>query len=139
MTTAQDHSELKDRDQDRSRRQDDHQDGQRDSADRVVRPNEDHGRQERRQAQSQRPATMTILLMTAAVALICGVIGAMGYSYFVGAKPDEPSSSESKAAAGSSTKSGSNSKPGAEPARTRPRCRPNPRFPSPPQPRGQTS
>ena len=55
---------------------------------------------------------MTNLLITAAVALISGVIGAMGYSYFFGPKPDESSSSQSKTEAGSNKESSSKSKSG---------------------------
>ena len=40
---------------------------------------------------------MTYAILTA-VALVCGVIGAMGYSHFFGPKPGEPSSSQSQTA-----------------------------------------
>jgi len=44
---------------------------------------------------------MKNLLMTAGVALICGVIGAAGYLYFLGAKPEESPSSQKKPDSGS--------------------------------------
>ena len=55
---------------------------------------------------------MTNLLITAAVALISGVIGAMGYSHFFGPKPGEPASSQSKTEAGSNKESSSKTKSG---------------------------
>ena len=61
---------------------------------------------------SEQPSMMTNLLITAAVALICGVIGAMGYSHFFGPKPGEASSSQSKTEAGSNKESGAKSKSG---------------------------
>jgi hypothetical protein len=51
----------------------------------------DH-RQDQPQSQQQQPSMMKNLLITAVVALVCGVIGAMGYSYFFGSKSDESSS-----------------------------------------------
>jgi TolA-binding protein len=47
------------------------------------------------------PSMMKNLLMTAGVALICGVIGAAGYLYFLGAKPEESPSSQKKPDSGS--------------------------------------
>ena len=61
---------------------------------------EDHGHNEqppeRDQPRQQQPSMMKNLLMTAGVALICGVIGAAGYLYFLGAKPEESTSSQKK-------------------------------------------
>ena len=51
---------------------------------------------ERDQPRQQQPSMMKNLLMTAGVALICGVIGAAGYLYFLGAKPEESTSSQKK-------------------------------------------
>ena len=62
------------------------------------------------QPRPRQPSMITNLLITATVALICGVFGAMGYSYFFGSKPGEPSSSQSKTEAGSSQESSSKTK-----------------------------
>jgi hypothetical protein len=40
----------------------------------------------------QQPSMMKNLLITAGVALVCGVGGAMGYAYFFGSRSDGPSS-----------------------------------------------
>jgi hypothetical protein len=58
---------------------------------------------------------MKNLLIMAAVALICGVIGAMGYSYYAGAKPDESSSSQSRDESASKKKSSLKPQPGNGP------------------------
>ena len=50
------------------------------------------------------------LLITAMVAAIFGVLGAMGYSHFFGSKSGEPSSSRSKTEAGLSQESSSKTK-----------------------------
>ena len=47
-------------------------------------------------SRQQQPSMMKNLLMTAGVALICGVIGAAGYLYFLGPKPEESPSSQKK-------------------------------------------
>jgi len=62
------------------------------------------------QPHPQQPSMLKNLLITATVALICGVLGAMGYSHFFGSKPGEPSSSQSKTEAGSSQESSSKTK-----------------------------
>ncbi len=48
----------------------------------------------------------------AAVGLVCGVLGAMGYLYFFGPKPGDASSSQSKTDAGSNQESSSGGKSG---------------------------
>jgi hypothetical protein len=65
-------------------------------------------RQDQPQPQQQ-PSTMKILLISAGTALLCGVIGAMGYSYFFGSESDK-SSGQSRGQSGSSSKGGSGSK-----------------------------
>ena len=67
------------------------------------------------QPRSRQPSMITNLLTTAAVALICGVIGAMGYSHFFGSKSGDPSSSQSKTEAGSSQESNSKTRSGGGP------------------------
>ena len=74
-------------------------------ADRVQ-DQEDLGEDGSRQ---QQPSMMKNLLITAGVALVCGAIGAMGYSYFFGPK-SKGSSSE-----GSQSKSDSSSKKESDP------------------------
>ena len=71
------------RDRDRAAGPDDQRD--RDRADRGDRPRE-----------GPRPSMTKTLLITAGVAMLCGVIGAMGYSYFFGSKP-ESSADQSRA------------------------------------------
>ena len=66
--------------------------GGKQDADRVQ-DKEDLGENESRQ---QRPSMMKNLLITAGVALVCGVIGAMGYSYFLGPKSAGSMSRESQ-------------------------------------------
>ena len=69
-------------------------------------------------APPQHSSTMSSI-MVMAVSLICGAVGAMGYSYFLGPKSSEPSSqSESNAASGneSGSRGGSGRTPGAESA-----------------------
>ena len=58
---------------------------------------------------------MKNLLITAGVALACGVIGAMGYSYFFGPKSAGPKSKESqgKRDSGSTKESGPEKKSGS--------------------------
>jgi hypothetical protein len=67
---------------------------------------------ERDRGQPQHHSMMTSLLITAAVALISGVVGAMGYSHFVDSKSGEPSAAPSKSEAGSSKETRSGSKGG---------------------------
>ncbi len=57
------------------------------------RDHEDRGDDRSRQKQ---PSVTKSLLITAGVALVCGVIGAMGYSYFFGPKSRGPTSEESQ-------------------------------------------
>ena len=59
------------------------------------------------QPHPQQPSMLKNLLITATVAAIFGVLGAMGYSHFFGSKSGEPSSSQSKTEAGSSQESSS--------------------------------
>ncbi len=65
----------------------------------------DHDRGDR-PGRQQGPSTMRNLLVTAGVALICGVIGAMGYSYFFESKDDKSGDSSQEKKASSSSKSG---------------------------------
>ena len=99
----QNHGNSQDRPQDQNGRSK-NRGGQQD-ADRVQDP-EDLGEDGSRQ---QQPSMMKNLLMTASVALVCGVIGAMGYSYFFGPKSAGPKSKESqgKSDSGPEKKSGS--------------------------------
>ncbi len=70
-----------------------------------------------RRAQTQpmprQPSIMTNLLMTATIALISGVLGAIGYSHAFGTAPDNPRSSQSQAESGSKHESGVNTRSGA--------------------------
>ena len=67
----------------------------------------DEVRMPRRSAERSRnhrprqPSMLSHLLITGSVALICGVLGAMGYSHFFGPKPASRASSQSKTEAGS--------------------------------------
>ena len=78
----------------------------------------DRGRdQERRgddRSRQHQPSMMKNLLITAGVALVCGVIGAMGYAYFFGPKSKGSSSEGSQGKSDSSSKkeSGSEEKSG---------------------------
>lgn len=54
----------------------------------------------------------TNIFITAVVALISGVIGAMGYTYYVGPKPGEPPSSRSVAETGRNQEPNSKSQSG---------------------------
>ncbi len=71
-----------------------------------------------RPVEHQQPSMMRTLLVTAGVALLCGVIGAMGYSYFFGSKTDNSSSEQSESKKDSSSKKkssgGSNEESGKE-------------------------
>jgi hypothetical protein len=78
----------------RNRGQD--QDDRQDRSDRQDRPQ-----------QQQQPSMTKNLLITAGVALLCGVIGAMGYSYFSGSKSGESEQSEGKNEQAKSQQSGS--------------------------------
>ena len=79
------------------------------------RDEDDRGdRPDQAQPQPRQPSMMTNLLVTAAVALISGVIGAMGYSQFFGPKPGESSSSQSKTEAASNRESSSKQQVGRE-------------------------
>ncbi len=66
-------------------------------------------------SRQQQPSMMKNLLITAGVALACGVIGAMGYSYFFGPKSAGPKSKESqgKSDSGSTKDSGPEKKSGS--------------------------
>ncbi len=55
---------------------------------------------------------VTTVIVTAAVASVCGVIGAMGYLYFFGPKPGDSSSSQAKTEAGSHQESSPGAKAG---------------------------
>jgi len=85
----------------------DHQNPPRVDTERASRRDQD----ERVQAHPnpRQPATSANPILTAVIALICGVAGAAGYSYFFAPKPAEPSQSKTEAAAdkkSSSTRSG---------------------------------
>ncbi len=67
--------------QDRARREDDGHD------------DKSHGKAD---PQRSRPSKLKSLLTTAVVALICGVIGAAGYSHFFGPKPADDSAAKNK-------------------------------------------
>jgi len=114
MQTARDRGEPKDSDPDQSRRRDDHENWQPDDADRAPTRNEDDRGHQRDQAQPQphRPSMLPSLLITAVVALISGVIGAMGYAYLSGSKPGEASSSHTKSEAGFNQESSSTTRSG---------------------------
>jgi hypothetical protein len=116
MKTEQDRGESTDRDQDRSRRRGDQQDRQWDANEQASGRDQDERGAARRgvRPQPHERSRMTNLLLTAAVALISGIVGAMGYSWLLGSKPDEPTSSRSKAEAVSNKESSSSSKPGGQ-------------------------
>ncbi len=61
-------------------------------------------------SRQQQPSMMKNLLITAGVALVCGVIGAMGYAYFFGPKSKGSSSEGSQGKSDSSSKKESGSK-----------------------------
>src|SRR5262249_42085579 len=69
---------------------------------------------DRAQPESRQPSRFASILITAVVALTCGVIGAMGYSYFSGAKAAESSASRAKSQSGSPGQSSAKTKSGAE-------------------------
>jgi hypothetical protein len=72
-----------------------------------------HDRGEQRdpaQPHPRQPSMLKNLLITATVASIFGVLGAMGYSHLFGSKSGDPSSSQSKTEAGSSQESSSKTK-----------------------------
>ena len=87
-------------DQGRGKKQGDQRARRRDDKDQDRGREEDDGHDEqppeRDQPRQQQPSMMKNLLMTAGVALICGVIGAAGYLYFLGAKPEKSPSSQKK-------------------------------------------
>jgi cytoskeletal protein RodZ len=75
------------------------------------------------QSQSIQPSMVKLVLVAAAVSLICGVIGAVGYTHFFAPTPRDASSSQSQTHVGSnseskSTRSGGTpaAKPTAQPA-----------------------
>jgi hypothetical protein len=82
-------------------------DSQRDDAERTVRRDKDEREDEPRRAppQPRQPSMIPNLLVTAVVALTCGVIGAMGYTHFVGPNRGGASSSRLTAGAARSHKS----------------------------------
>jgi TolA-binding protein len=57
---------------------------------------------------------MLNLMLTAVVALGCGVLGAMGYSHYISPKPGESSSSQTKTDAGSKKASSPKSEAGGK-------------------------
>ena len=61
-------------------------------------------------SRQQQPSMTRSLLITAGVALVCGVIGAMGYAYFFGPKSKGSSSEGSQGKSDSSSKKESGSK-----------------------------
>ena len=81
----------------------DHQNLQRVDTERAARRDPD----ERAQAHPnlRQPASSANPILTAVIALVCGVAGAAGYSYFFAPKPAEPS--QSKTESGSDKKSSS--------------------------------
>ena len=89
----------------------------RDDADRAA--GRDGGRRDDQREQTpstaHQPSIMMNVMITGAVALVCGVLGAMAYSHFAGPKPGEPSKSQAKTDAGSDQKSSVNGKSGGEP------------------------
>ncbi len=68
---------------------------------------EDRGDDRSRQ---QQPSMIKSLLITAGVALVCGVIGAMGYAHFFGPKPEGSRSDQSQGESDSGSKNESGSK-----------------------------
>jgi cytoskeletal protein RodZ len=78
----------------------------------------DEERQGDQRAQSHvpphRPSMMLNLMLTAVVALGCGVLGAMGYSHYFSPKPGESSSSQTKTDAGSKKASSPKSEAGGK-------------------------
>jgi hypothetical protein len=114
MKTEQDRGESTDRDQDRNRTRDAQHDWQPDVAEQARGRDQDDRGAVRGAArpQSHKRSMMPNLLITAGVALMSGVIGAVGYSSLLGSKPGEPFSSRSKTEGGSSQESSSSRKSG---------------------------
>ncbi|MGO9921959.1 MAG: hypothetical protein ACLQIB_45595 [Isosphaeraceae bacterium] len=114
MKTARDRAAPTDLGHDRIRPRGDHEDRPRDDADRA--PGQDaHDRSEegeRAQPPPAQPARMKNLLVIAAVGLVSGTIGAMGYSYIFGPGTGDASSSLSRTKAGSNQEASSHSNPG---------------------------
>ncbi len=110
------HEPYQDQDQGRGKKQGDERAQRRDDKDGDSGRKEDDGHDdqppERDQPQQQQPSMMKNLLMTAGVALICGVIGAAGYLYFLGAKPEESPSSQKKPDSESAKEATENKKSG---------------------------
>jgi hypothetical protein len=67
------------------------------------------------QPRPRQPSLLLSLLLTGAVGLICGVIGAMGYQHYVGSKAGALGASQSHAEAGSSQLSSSKTKSEGDP------------------------
>lgn len=99
-------SRSQDRDHDRDEHRGDRaeQDHDRDERD----DDRDHDHDDRPGRKSQ-PSTMRNLVVTAGVALLCGVIGAVGYSYFFGSK-DKQSGDSSQGKSESAKKNASSSR-----------------------------
>jgi hypothetical protein len=78
------------------------------------RDQEDRGEDRSRREPQQRPSMIKNLLITASVALVCGVIGAMGYAHFFGpkSKGSSPDQSQGKSDSSSKKESGSKEKSG---------------------------
>ena len=72
------------------------------------RDQEDRGEDRSRREPQKQPSMIKSLLITASVALVCGVIGAMGYAHFFGPKSKESSSDQSQG----KSDSGSKNEPG---------------------------
>jgi hypothetical protein len=78
------------------------------------RDQEDRGEDRSRRERQQRPSMIKNLLITASVALVCGVIGAMGYAHFFGpkSKGSSPDQSQGKSDSGSKNEPGPKEKSG---------------------------
>ena len=102
------------RDEDRGQTQRDQKAQLRANHDREPRRDEDRRGDQEHRMHHQGQHSMMSLLITAGVALIFGLIGAIGYSYFFGSKSDESSSSHSGKDAGSQQESGSKGSSGGD-------------------------
>ncbi len=110
---------------DEDRDKDDAKDGSRDDRGRAQNEDDEDDRDRRRDRDDGRgrahsSSSLRSLLLAGTVALVCGVVGAFGYSYFFGPdKSDKDSdsgkqSSSKKGSGSSNTKSGSSQKSGRE-------------------------
>jgi hypothetical protein len=116
METARDRGEANDRDQDRKEQQADRPASRPTDSDRPQ-PARDANDRTEAHHQARHPSMMTNLLVTAAVSLTCGAIGAIGYTHFFGPTASDPSSSHSQTETPSTSES-SSTQSGRGPATT---------------------